>query len=50
MGSEPGGGITMRFAPPFTPGGCTEIAQPDTMSGRMDGNDAFTLTVTGRRR
>jgi hypothetical protein len=41
------GRLSLRFDPPFTPGGCTNIAASDTMSGQLSGNDAFTVTGTG---
>ena len=44
---ESDGRLSIRFDPPFTPGGCTNIAQSDSMIGQMNGDDAFTVTATG---
>jgi hypothetical protein len=44
---EADGRLSIRFDPPFTPGGCTNIVAPDTMTGQMDGDDAFTVMSSG---
>ena len=44
---QPDGGLSLRFAPAWRPGGCTNAEGSDTMTGRMTSIDTFSVTSSG---
>ena len=44
---QPDGSLSLRFDPPWRPSGCSNGEGSDTMTGRMTGNDTFSVTSSG---
>jgi hypothetical protein len=44
---QAGGSVSLRFDPPWRPGGCTNAEGSDTMTGQMTSGDTFSVTSSG---